>query len=195
MKERDDSEVKYVIKEEEKKPDSIWKELRSWGAYLVIAMLLSYVIITYVGQRTKVEGESMLPSLEHGDNLIVDKLSYHFTEPERYDIVVFPYEEDVYYIKRIIGLPGETVQIIDGEVYVNGQLLGETYGRETMEYAGIAEMPIQLGEDEYFLLGDNRNHSADSREASVGPIEKERLLGKAFVRTWPLDRIGVIRHE
>ncbi len=187
--------MRYVLKEDESQERGIWKELRSWAVYLVVAMLISYLIITYVGQRTRVDGESMLPSLEHGDNLIVDKLSYRFVDPERYDIIVFPYEKNIFYIKRIIGMPGETVQIVDGEVYVDGKLLGETYGREKMESSGIAELPVELGEDEYFLLGDNRNHSADSREPSVGPIKRDRLLGKAFVRTWPLDRIGVIKHE
>ncbi len=187
--------MRYVLKEDKGEESSIWKELRSWAIYLVVAMLISYLIITYVGQRTRVDGESMLPSLEHGDNLIVDKLSYRFVDPERYDIIVFPYEENVFYIKRIIGLPGETIQIVDGEVYVDGELLGETYGREIMQSSGIAELPVELGDDEYFLLGDNRNHSADSREPSVGPIKRDRLLGKAFVRTWPLNRIGVIKHE
>ena len=154
--------------------------------------------MTYIGQRTSVSGSSMEPTLSDGDNLIVDKISYRFNDPERYDIIVFPfqYEEDTYYIKRIIGLPGETVQIIDGYTYINGELLeSDIYGAEIMEYAGIAEVPITLGEDEYFVLGDNRNHSADSREASVGVLTRDMLMGRAWVRIYPFDQIGVIRHE
>ncbi len=172
-------------------------ELIGWLLYLAIIIGATYLIITYVGQRTRVSGESMLPTLYNEDHLIVDKLSYHFREPKRYEIVVFPfkYKEDTYYIKRIIGLPGETVQIVDGYVYIDGELLGETYGREVMADSGIAESPITLGEDEYFVLGDNRNRSSDSRDASVGVLNRDDLLGRAWVRIWPLKRIGVISHE
>ena len=106
---------------------SIVKELLGWIAYIIIIIGLAYLIITFVGQRTQVSGSSMETTLSDGDQLIVDKISYRFRDPKRYDIVVFPYqyEENTYYIKRIIGLPGETVQIIDGYVYINGELLDE----------------------------------------------------------------------
>ena len=101
----------------------------------------------------------MEATLHDGDNLIVDKLSYRFRDPKRFEIIVFPYryKENTYYIKRIIGLPGETVQVKDGYVYIDGEKLDENYGLEVMEDAGIAAEPIELGEDEYFVLGDNRN--------------------------------------
>ena len=120
-----------------------------------------------------------------------------FRDPSRYDIVVFPYkyEKNTYYIKRIIGLPGETVQIVDGYVYIDGQKLDEHYGNEVMENPGIAEEPLVLGDDEYFVLGDNRNNSQDSRAANVGVIHKDDLLGRAWVRIWPLNKFGVIKHE
>ncbi len=133
-----------------------------------------------------------------GDNLIVDKISYRFREPERYEIIVFPYQykENTYYIKRIIGLPGETVQIIDGEVYINGELLAdEHYGKEVMLDPGIAAESITLGDDEYFVLGDNRNHSSDSRDPSVGVLHRKDLIGRAWVRIWPFSDIGFIRHD
>lgn len=176
---------------------SIIKELISWLIYIAIIIGLTYLIITFVGQRTMVSGSSMETTLSDGDQLIVDKISYRFRDPKRYDIVVFPYkyEKNTYYIKRIIGLPGETVQIIDGYVYINGKELDEHYGKEVMEEAGIAEEPITLGDDEYFVLGDNRNNSQDSRAANVGVLHREDLLGRAWVRIWPLDRFGVIRHE
>lgn len=176
---------------------SILKELMGWIVYIVIIVALAWVIITFVGQRTQVSGHSMETTLSHGDQLIVDKISYRFRDPDRYDIVVFPYqyEEKTYYIKRIIGLPGETVQIVDGYVYIDGQQLDEHYGNEVMLDPGIAEEPVTLGDDEYFVLGDNRNNSQDSRAANVGVIHRKDLLGRAWIRIWPLSEFGVIKHE
>ncbi len=179
------------------KPKGILKELLGWIVYIAIIIGLTWVIITFVGQRTRVSGHSMEATLQDGDNLIVDKLSYHFREPERFEIIVFPYrhKENTYYIKRIIGLPGETVQVNGGYVYINGEMLDENYGLETMNDAGIASEPIELGEDEYFVLGDNRNHSSDSRDPSVGVLHRDELIGRAWVRIWPFKSVGVIPHE
>ena len=183
---------------EETKERSIFRELGGWLLYILIIIGLTYLIITFVGQRTRVSGSSMETTLSNGDNLIVDKLTYHFKEPKRYDIIVFPYkyEENTYYIKRIIGLPGETVQVIDGYTYINGeQLAGDIYGAEVMESAGIAAEPITLGGDEYFVLGDNRNHSSDSRDPSVGILKRKDLMRRAWIRIYAFDRVGVIKHE
>ena len=142
--------------------------------YVGIVILLSIVIVTFVGQRTIVDGNSMNPTLQNGDNLIVDKISYKFKSPARFDIIVFPYEykENTNYIKRVIGLPGETVQIdFDGNIYINGQVLGD---------------------DEYFVLGDNRNHSEDSRFSDVGLIKRKNIIGKAWVRIYPFNRIHLL---
>ena len=179
------------------KERSILGELLSWIIYIVIVVILSLGIITFVGQRTKVSGHSMEMTLSDGDNLIVDKISYRFRDPERFEIIVFPfqYEEHTYYIKRIIGLPGETVQVIDGYVYINGEMLDENYGLEVMDDPGIAAEPITLGEDEYFVLGDNRNHSSDSRDPSVGVLHRDDIMGRAWIRIWPFDKFGVIKHE
>ena len=158
--------------EEQGKSKSTAKEVLDWILYIGIVLILSWLIVTFVGVRTVVDGQSMEPTLQDGNNLIVDKLSYRFRDPKRYEIIVFPYkyEENTYYIKRIIGLPGETVQVKNGEVYIDGEILGEDYGAEAMEDAGIASDPIELGTDEYFVLGDNRNHSSDSRDPSVGVL-------------------------
>ena len=177
---------------------SVMRELLGWLFYILIIIGLTYLIITYVGQRTRVSGSSMETTLSDGDNLIVDKLSYRFQDPKRFDIVVFPYkyEEITYYIKRIIGLPGDTVQVKDGYTYINGELLeSDIYGAEVMIEAGVASEPITLGEEEYFVLGDNRNHSLDSRDPSVGILKREDLIGRAWVRIYPFDKMGVIRHE
>ncbi len=187
-----------MTKKSQENDRGILRELLGWVLYIIIIIGLTYFIVTYIGQRTSVSGSSMEPMLSDGDNLIVDKISYRFNDPERFDIIVFPYqyEENTYYIKRIIGLPGETVQIIDGYTYINGELLeSDVYGAEVMEYGGIAEEAITLGANEYFVLGDNRNHSADSREPSVGVLTRDMLMGRAWVRIFPFDKVGVICHE
>ena len=182
----------------QEKKKSVIREAFEWIVYFLIVIVLTYLFLTYVGQRTCVSGRSMEPTLANGDSLIVDKITYRFKDPERYDIIVFPYqyEQDVYYIKRIIGLPGETVQVMNGKVYINGEeLLDEHYAAEEMESAGMAAQPIVLGADEYFVLGDNRNHSSDSRDPSVGILKRENLVGKAWLRVWPFDTIGFIKHD
>lgn len=176
------------------------KEVISFIIYIAVVFLLTYLVITYVGQRTEVSGSSMESTLSNGDNLIVDKISYRFREPERFDIIVFPYqyEEDTYYIKRIIGMPGETVRIDEkGIIYINGEELVESYGREVIDAdkLGLAQEEIMLGEDEYFVLGDNRNASSDSRDPSVGNIKRKDIIGRAWVRIYPFDKIGFIRHQ
>lgn len=172
-------------------------EILSSLMYLFIIVALTWCIVTFVGQRTLVSGSSMEPMFQDGDNLIIDKLSYKFTDPERYDIIVFPYkyQDKTFYIKRIIGMPGETVQIIDGKVYIDGVESKENYGNEPMEVPGIAQDPILLGENEYFVLGDNRNHSSDSRDPSVGVLTAKEIIGKAWIRIWPITSIEVISHE
>lgn len=176
----------------------VLKEILSTSLYLLMVLCAVYLLIHYVGQRTQVHGSSMETMLSDGDNLIVDKISYRFHEPERYDIIVFPfqYADNTYYIKRIIGMPGETVQIdTEGNIYIDGEVLEEDYGREVIQNPGRALEEIQLAEDEYFVMGDNRNNSTDSRDPSVGEIKREDIIGRAWVRIWPFDKIGVIRHR
>lgn len=180
----------------EEKKTSFKEEAISTLRYLVAVVLITFFIITFVGVRTQVIGTSMSPTLSGGDNLIVEKITYRFSEPKRFDIIVFPYQNtNKHYIKRIIGLPGETVQIIDGYVYINGELLDENYGNAVMENAGIAANPIVLGEDEYFVLGDNRNNSEDSRFGAVGNIHKKDIDGRAWLRIWPFDQFGILEHQ
>lgn len=174
------------------------KEILSTSIYLLVVLCAAYLIITYVGQRTQVSGSSMETTLSDGDNLLVDKITYRFSEPKRFDIIVFPfqYDTDTYYIKRIIGMPSETVQIdYDGNIYINGSLLEESYGREVIQNPGRAAEPITLGEDEYFVMGDNRNNSSDSRDPSVGNIHRKDIIGRAWVRIWPFSKFGVLKHQ
>lgn len=179
-------EVEELEVEEKSTGKSFVRELLDWVITFAVVYLAAMLIVTYVGQRTIVDGPSMENTLQNGDNLIVEKVSYVFNEPERFDIIVFSYAKNVEYIKRIIGLPGETVQIIGNDIYINGEIIEESYGKEPMMYAGIAAAEIQLGEDEYFVLGDNRNHSKDSRDPLVGKVHKSQIVGRAMVRIWPL---------
>ena len=163
--------------------------------YLFIICAASWLLVHFVVQRTVVDGQSMENTLHDGDNLLVDKISYRFKDPARFDIIVFPYQykEHTYYIKRVIGLPGETVSITDnGIIMINGKQLQESYGKEVIRDPGLAADPVTLGEDEYFVLGDNRNNSSDSRDPSVGVIKRKDILGRAWLRIYPFSRAGLL---
>ena len=180
--------------------NKVMKEMISTLLYLLVVLCLTWLVIHFVGQRTYVEGSSMETTLSDGDNLIADKITYRFRDPERFDIIVFPfqYKENTFYIKRIIGLPGETVQIDEkGNIYIDGVILQESYGKEIIkqENIGIAKEPITLGEDEYFVMGDNRNNSSDSRTEIVGNIHRDEIIGRAWVRIWPFEHFGVLKHH
>lgn len=164
------------------------KEVLSTSVYILVVLLLTFLIVKFVAVRTEVIGPSMEPTLYNEDNLIVQKLTYHFTDPERFDVIVFPFKhgERTYYIKRVIGLPGETVEIdSDGTIYIDGEVLEENYGKEVIANPGLAASPIHLGSNEYFVLGDNRNDSADSRDPSVGNVYRNDIIGKAWIRFFP----------
>lgn len=161
---------------------------------LVIILLCVIVVPRYVVQRTIVSGKSMQNTLQEDDNLLVEKVSYLIGEPDRFDVVVFyPYGKNVneYFVKRIIGLPGETIQIIGDEIYIDGELLEEGYGKDPIIYQGIAGEPLTLGDDEYFVMGDNRKISFDSRYEEVGPIHRKDMVGRAILRIWPFSSFGL----
>lgn len=163
--------------------------------YAFLIFLSVYIIPNYVLQRTIVDGVSMENTLEDDDHLYVEKISYRVNMLNRFDIIVFyPYGRDSeeYYVKRIIGMPGEKLQIIDGQIYINDVILEENYGKEPIKDPGIASEPIYLKDDEYFVLGDNRNISKDSRYPSVGNVHKKNIGGKAFFRISPLKKFGFI---
>ncbi|MCR4762714.1 MAG: signal peptidase I [Lachnospiraceae bacterium] len=163
--------------------------------YLAVVFALTFLFIIFIAQRTDVDGKSMESTLHHGDSLIVDKISYRFRDPKRFEIIVFPfrYAENVLYIKRIIGLPGETVQIdTEGHILINGEILSESYGKEVIKNPGRAIEPIVLGEDEYFVMGDNRNNSSDGRDPSVGNIQRKDIIGRAFLRIYPFSDFGFV---
>lgn len=197
----EEKETESGQKEEEKKktsPRSMMQEVLYNSLFLLFVLIVTLLIVKYVAQRTTVSGSSMEPMIHDGDSLIVDKLTYRFSDPERFDIIVFPfeYQQDTYYIKRIIGLPGESVRIDeDGNIYINGEILVENYGAEVIDDPGNAYNEIILREDQYFVLGDNRNNSSDSRNPAVGLIHRDRIVGRAWLRIFPFDSFGLIRHQ
>ncbi len=166
-------------------------------AYIGFLLLTIVFLLRFVGQRTTVQGVSMEPALSQGDQILVDKLSYRFEEPERFDIIVFHKGDERFrYIKRVIALPGERIRIsVEGEIFVNDELLEEYYGKEEMTYRGLAGMELVLGEDEYFVLGDNRNESEDSRYETVGMVKREEIIGKAAFRIFPLNAFGSLKNQ
>lgn len=171
------------------------KMIRELIAYLIILFLCVRIIPEYVIQHTIVDGPSMENTLQDRDHLMVEKITYHFDSLKRFDIIAFyPYGKDVdeYYIKRIIALPGETIQIKGSDIYINGEVLEEDYGKDPITYAGIAAEPLTLGEGEYFVLGDNRAVSFDSRNAEVGIVDKEQIGGRAILRIWPFSEFGTL---
>ena len=179
---------------EEKKTFSIKKLLLELAFYLVLIFVCIYIVPTYIVQRTVVDGPSMENTLYDEESLIVEKVSYRFVDPNRFDIVVFyPYgreDKENYYVKRIIGLPGEKVQIIGSDIYINDEKLEENFGKDPITDPGIASEPIVLGEDQFFVLGDNREVSEDSR--IFGPVDSINLEGQVVLRIFPFDRFGLM---
>ena len=177
--------------------NKVLKEIINTVLYLAVVFVLTLLFIHFVAQRTRVIGSSMYPTLEDADSLILEKVSYRFDDPERFDVIVFPFKhgtEKQNFIKRVIGLPGEKVRIdYDGNIYINGELLEEDYGREVIQDPGLAAEEITVGPDEYFVLGDNRNNSMDSRFVQVGNIKKSDILGKAFFRIYPFNKMGGVK--
>lgn len=175
-----------AMEESPKEKKSAFSFVKELLVYLIVLMLCVTVVPKYVLQRTQVDGESMEDTLQDYDNLLVEKVTYYFKDPSRFDIVtLYPNgrDENVYYIKRIIGLPGENVRIEGNKIYINGKLLKENYGKDGyIEEAGRAEGEgITLGKDEFFVMGDNRNNSVDSR-FEVGPVKKKNIDGHAIFR-------------
>lgn len=187
----------YNIKKKKKVSHQIMRNVITFIVCIVISFYFSAFINTFIAHQTTIEGTSMEPSIKNNDSVIIQKLSYYWRDPKRYDVIVFPVatddseeNSDVFYIKRVIGLPGEVVQIINGKVYINGnKLKGDTYSEEEIINPGIAEMPVQLDKDEYFVLGDNRNMSTDSRYQYVGMVKRDAIEGEAWCCIWPFSHI------
>ncbi|WHH59427.1 signal peptidase I [Petroclostridium sp. X23] len=171
------------------------KEIREWVQAIVIALVIALVIRTFVFSLIRVDGQSMVPTLNHNDRLIVVKLMY---KPKQGDVIILtpPMHKDTPYVKRVIALPGQTVDI-DFEnhvVKVDGKPLSEPYINEPIAQRGDVKFPQTVPEDTVFVLGDNRNNSRDSRYSDVGMVPFKAVMGKASLRIWPLNRFGSIYH-
>lgn len=160
----------------------------------LIAAAFAFVLITYVGERTKVSGHSMEPYLHDRDQVLLDKLTYRFRDPKRYEIIVFPGPEggDQFFVKRVIALPGETVKIAKGKVYVNDQEVKD-YSKDHTTDPCELKTELHLSSDEYFVLGDNRDNSNDSRYKEVGPVKRSKIIGRIVFRFYPWKSAGLIK--
>lgn len=170
----------------------IIKETVIWVICLTLSISLAYFITHYTLEKTNMPDDSMSETLEENDSILINKFPYIFKSPKRFDVIVFKQEnstDDNYNIKRIIGLPGETVKIEDGIIYINDTVLTESINVEPMTNGGLAKEGITLGEDEYFVLGDNRNGCEDSRFSNVGLIKEDEIIGKAWIR---LNSLSII---
>lgn len=158
---------------------------------VVPAILIALLINVFIGQATRVEGQSMEPNLHSDQRLVVEKVSYRFHGPQRFDVVVLklPIQGDELLIKRIVGLPGETVEIRDGLIYINGEPLDEPF-TDSDTRPGRSER-VMVPPLHVFVLGDNRNHSNDSR--SFGPVPIENIVGRAWVSYWPPEEVGPVQ--
>ncbi len=163
-----------------------------WVVDIVVVISLAWFVAYSFGAQVPISGQSMMPGLEGDDVVLMDRLTYDFTDPARFDIVVFEREDRKANVKRVIGLPGEVVQIIDGYIYIDGERLEADSGLDRAVLAGLAENPVTLGEDEYFLLGDNRDGSEDSRFANIGNVNRKQIQGKIWMRLLPLIHIGLV---
>jgi signal peptidase I len=177
--------------------ETLKREAKEWLHSIVVALILTLIIRTFVVQAFKIPSGSMRPTLLEGDKLFVNKYVYRFEPPKRGDIVVFKYpvEPKKDFIKRLIGLGGDTVEIRGGKVYVNGQMLDEPKVFNSITYYnhdpfGAPNEAVKVPQDAYFVLGDNSANSTDSR--FWGFVPKRNLLGKAFFRWWPPKRMGVV---
>lgn len=172
--------------------ENIKAEILSWIKLIVTAFIIAYVLKTFIFQIAYVKGPSMQPTLYQGQVLIVSKISYRVGEPKRGEIVVINDKlENKDLIKRVIGLPGETIEIKDGSVYIDGNLLSPDYTDIPTYENGFKK--AKASDNQYFVLGDNRTESRDSRSDTLGFVKEKNIIGKAVFRIWPLNKMGILK--
>lgn len=169
---------------ERMKPRSgIIRSILTWGVEIAIVVLIAFAVVFFFGQQRTLVGPSMEPTLVNEDKVLINVIAYQFSKPKRNDIIVFKpngNQSTYSYIKRVVGLPGETIQIKDGLVYIDDVLYSETIEVPLMNTAGLASTPITLRSDEVFVLGDSRNNSEDSRASDIGNVKIDDIEGKAW---------------
>ena len=194
--ETEEQRLKIYRRDRRKAAGSFIVGVLSWLKELAIAVVIVWFVITFVAQNNRVIGTSMQPTVYANDMVIVNKFIYRFTSPARGDVIVFPSVENgekVFLIKRVIGLPGDVVDLREGKVYVNDkELVEKKRAVETTPVSGQITFPVTVPENCYFVLGDNRIVSKDSRYRSIGMIPRSRIVGKASLRVWPFKNIGFI---
>lgn len=163
-----------------------------WIVDIAVVISVAWFAVFAMGTQIRVSGQSMEPVLSQGEKVLMNRLSYLCMHPKRFDIVVYEKETGNYNIKRVIGLPGETVQIKDGFVFINGERLDASDKLGEAALAGLAEYPITLGKNEYFLLGDNRSGSEDSRFSNVGNVRLRQIKGKVWLKIQPFENFGFV---
>ena len=176
---------------EEKEPNRLHR-VTEWVVDCAVMVALACYIVFCFGSRVEMNGSSMEPVLESGDVVLMNRLSYDIGKPSRFDVVVFEREGQQPGIKRIIGLPGETIQIKDGQILIDGETYQENGEFPGIENAGVAETKVALDSGEYFVLGDNRNNSEDSRYADMGNVKKRNIIGKVWFIASPWSRFGFV---
>ena len=173
--------------------DTAWvRRIARWAVDVVVVISLAWFLVYGFCCQVRIDGNSMQPLLDARDVVLVNRLAYDVGSPKRFDVVVFQRGDQNNNVKRVIGLPGETVQIIGGRIYIDGAALESEEGLGEVSLAGRADSPILLGEDEYFLLGDNRDSSEDSRFANVGNVKKEQIQGKVWMRILPILKLDFL---
>jgi signal peptidase I len=163
---------------------------------LIIVICAAFILVSYTCDKTTISGNSMNTTLVNGDTLLINKMRYAFSSPKRFDMIAFEQPNitsSKTYIKRVIALPGETVQIMDGKVYINGNVLENDKIKDKIMTAGLASNPIVLGKDEYFVLGDNRNNSEDSRFANIGTVKMKDIIGAPWLVVAPINHFKLIK--
>ena len=195
----DDKDIQ-VQRPEAASRNSLWAEGRLLFRDLVFALMVAALVVVFIVQPVKVEGTSMLPRLHDGERIFVNKLIYYdeyswAPKVDRGDIVVFWFPDDPSksYIKRVVGLPGDTIEMRDGTVRVNGSQIDERYLDPRLNVSPKSQAPVYVRQNYYFVMGDNRDNSSDSR--SWGLVPKKYVYGKAMLRYWPLSAASVIHHE
>jgi len=187
--------MNFDFEERSKKPlaKRIIKEILILLVEMALVVGLAFCVIQFAVEKTEMIGVSMEDTLKDGDKMIINKFSYHFHDPKRFDVVVFKQsnkEHNYYNVKRIIGLPGETIEIKDGVIYINDEVVTDVIEADVIHNAGLAGEMIALDENEYFVLGDNRNNSEDSRFANVGNITRDEIVGRAWIKLSPIQFVS-----